>query len=49
MHCAKEIKSSKREFDDRKRVPNEGKGRYKRGRVVGDGIVIGDDPGVGCL
>ncbi|KAJ8436725.1 hypothetical protein Cgig2_027396 [Carnegiea gigantea] len=44
MYNAKKMESSMRELDERKMVPNEGKGRHKRHRVAGDGVVIRDNP-----
>jgi len=39
--------SNRREHEERKRVIDEGKGRYKRQRSVGHMAVIGDYPGEG--
>ncbi|KAJ8424433.1 hypothetical protein Cgig2_002745 [Carnegiea gigantea] len=49
LYNAKEMESSGRQCDERKRVPDEGKGKYKRYRTAGDGIVTEDDPGMGVL
>ncbi|KAJ8423510.1 hypothetical protein Cgig2_030222 [Carnegiea gigantea] len=43
------MEGSKEQYDERKRVPVEVKGRYKRRKAAGDGVVIGDDPGWGSL
>ncbi|KAJ8441586.1 hypothetical protein Cgig2_023150 [Carnegiea gigantea] len=43
LYTIEEMEISRRQCDERKRVPNEGKERRKRCRVAEDGVVIRDD------
>ncbi|KAJ8424167.1 hypothetical protein Cgig2_032102 [Carnegiea gigantea] len=49
LHGREEMESSRRQCDERKRIPVEGKERYKRCMVVRDVVVIEDDPEIGVL
>ncbi|KAJ8429866.1 hypothetical protein Cgig2_010646 [Carnegiea gigantea] len=47
LHSGEEIESSRKQSDERKGVPIEGKGRYKRGWGYdwgGVGVFVGPDP-----
>ncbi|KAJ8426189.1 hypothetical protein Cgig2_010826 [Carnegiea gigantea] len=49
LSSGEKMEGSKAHRHERKKVPIEGKGRYKRCRAAGDGVVAGDDPVVRVL